>query len=210
MKKLTLSMVSVLLLGGVSLNADSSDKAFYEPSESGVYVGLGYGYYNHNCSNINFATNPSIGLDAKTMMLQGGYKYNPYLSFEARYWYGFGDIHQYGGEAPGSYSGDVNTWGIYLKPTIPVEKGFDLYALVGYGSTSVEIDKDKWDVDNFSWGFGLQLEVMENLSVFGDYVSNASADSFSYTYTSGTNVSDIDAYINVYTFNFGVNYRFAL
>jgi opacity protein-like surface antigen len=208
MKRLKLSLVSILMLAGIS-QADDTQKPFYAPSDkSVVYGGLGYGQFNQNLNNIQFAGATDVALDAHTIMLQGGYKYNQYLSFEGRYWYGLSDVKQSGGVTPGTYSGDVDAWGLYLKPTLPIEDTFKVYALLGYGSASVDYGNNSADTDNFSWGFGLELDFAENFAVFADYVSIATADELNYTYTSGSSVPGIDANINVYTFNIGLNYKF--
>jgi opacity protein-like surface antigen len=208
MKKLTLSLIAVIMLAGVS-QADTIEQDIYEPDNGAIYGGLAYGQFNHNISNIDFAGASNVGVDVNTLMIQGGYRYNQYLSLEGRYWYGLSDIKQTGGVTPGSYDGDANSWGIYFKPTLPIEDRLKAYALLGYGSSSIEFGNDKWDTDGFSWGFGLELDLIENFSAFADYVSVATADKFNYTYTSGAVLSDTDASINVYTFNLGLNYKFA-
>jgi opacity protein-like surface antigen len=207
MKKITLSFVSVLLLG-TSLSADTSEKTFYEPNQSGVYIGLAYSSYSHDVSGIEFANGGNFSIDDRLPMFQVGYKYNPYISAEARYWLSVSNFNQSGGTNSGNKDGDLDGWGIYLKPTLPLNKKINLYALVGYGSTSISYDLNSWDTDGFSWGIGFDIEVVENLSFYMDYVDIASADDFDYTYTSGSNLSSIDANIDVTTLNIGLNYKF--
>jgi opacity protein-like surface antigen len=183
-------------------------EALYTPSKSAVYGGVAYSSFNQKIKDIHFSGATNVDIDSRLPMFQLGYKYNAYLSFEARYWLGISDINQQGGTAPGSYDGDINTWGIYLKPTMPVNEKINLYVLLGYGSSSIEYSSNNWDTENFSWGVGFDVELIKNLSFFFDYVSVASADDFDYTYLSGGQLNGIDADIDVYTLNLGLNYKF--
>jgi len=203
------SLVSVMALGSLAYaGGDIAPVAVEEPvvveNSSDFYVGLGYGYFNQSIDNIAY-TPPvaNIEFEVDTLLLQAGYQYNKYVAFEGRYWLGLGDISQSGGAVPGDYSGDFDAWGLYVKPMYPVTEAFDVYALLGYADSSIDYANGAgWDTDGFSWGIGLQYEVMENLLVFADYVSMASDDSFD---ESGRK---IDADIDLYTLNFGVSYKF--
>ena len=211
MKKITLSLVSVVALSGFAVAG--GDIAPVEPvvetptpviTESGFYTGIGYGYFNQSGDNIaSTPAVPNIELEADSVLLQAGYRYNDYVAFEGRYWIGVGDITQSGGNIPGDYSGDFDAWGLYVKPMYPVADGFDVYALLGYADSTVDYDVGtSWETDGFSWGLGAQYAVMDNILIFADYVSMSSEDSFEF------NGQDIDADIDLYTFNIGVSYTF--
>jgi opacity protein-like surface antigen len=199
--------VSVLVLYGEA-NADTSDKTFYEPDSSAVYTGLAYSSFAQSIKGIALISTDDIKADDRLPMFQVGYKYNSYLSVEGRYWFGVSNIHQSGGRTPGSYGGDVDSWGIYAKPTLPLNENIDVYLLLGYGSSSINYGVNKWDTDGFSWGIGFETKIVDNLSLFADYVSVASADNFSYRATNGSYLSNINADIDVYSLNVGLNYKF--
>jgi len=214
MKNITLSIVSVLALSG--LGYAGGDITPIEPTmeapivdDSAFYIGLGYGYFNQSIDNIAIPGVTDIELDTNSIFLQAGYQYNQYVAVEGRYWFGISDISQSGGVNPGDHSGDLDAWGIYVKPMYPVADNFDIYALLGYVDTSVEYnDGAYWDTDGFSWGIGAQYEVMDNVLIFADYLNLGMPDSFDYTDSTGSVIPDIDADINLYTFNVGVSYKF--
>ncbi len=205
MKKITLSLVSVLALGGFAF-AGGDIKPVVEPmvieeDNSAFYVGIGYGYFDQTNDNIA-NSGRSVEFEADSILLQAGYQYNEYVAFEGRYWIGVGDIDQSGFDAS-TRSGDFDAWGLYVKPMYPVTEAFDIYALLGYASSSLDIDNGgSWDTDGFSWGLGAQYEVMDNILIFADYVSMASEDSVDVN-----NVSE-NADIDLYTVNVGVSYKF--
>jgi len=209
MNKITFSIVSVLALSGLGYAGGDIvpvESATVVPAvdNSAFYIGIGYGYFKQTSDDIAVIPPVSdVELEADSVMLQAGYRYNEYVAFEGRYWIGVGDISQSGGYQPGDHSGDFSAWGLYVKPMYPVADGFDIYALLGYSDTSVEYDDGAyWDTDGFSWGVGAQYAVTENILLFADYISMASQDSFEF---SG---QDIDADIDLYTINFGVSYKF--
>ena len=208
MKKITLSLVSVMALSSFSFAGGDIAPMVEEPiiveDNSAFYVGVGYGYFNQNVDN--FQAN-DFELDADSIMLQAGYQYNEYLAVEGRYWIGVGDITQTGDLSVFDQSGDYDSWGLYVKPMYPVTEDLDVYALLGYASNSVSFDNGAyWDTDGFSWGLGAQYEVMDNVLLFVDYVNMGMQDSVDLSYNN--TVSNIDSDIDLYTINFGVSYKF--
>jgi opacity protein-like surface antigen len=215
MKKITFSLVSFMALSGFALaGGDISpvEEPVIElpvPDNSAFYLGLGYGYFDQTIDAIAYPNARDIELEANSLMLQAGYRYNQYVAAEGRYWIGFGDISQSGGQTPGDHSGDFDAWGLYIKPMYPVAEKFDIYGLLGYADTSIEYDDGAyWDTDGFSWGFGAQYAATENILIFADYLNLGMPDSFDYTDPNGIVIPDIDADINLYTFNIGVSYKF--
>jgi len=207
MKKLTLSLVSILALGSFAFADGSDSSALWKPAKSAVYGGLAYGYFKENVHDIDLFATESFELKADTVMLQAGYRYNPYVSVEARYWLNTGDIRQSGGSGSGTHSGSVNSWGMYVKPNIPLSNtNINVYALFGYGDTTIKYSGgNKWDTNGYSWGYGVEYEPTPYLGIFIDYVQVGSADSFDYDGEDG-----IDAEIDVSSVNFGLNYKFNL
>ncbi len=216
MKKLTLSLAAIFAMGTFAVAG--GDIAPVEPvveapvieSTGTFYLGLGYGYLDQTMDNIN---NASIDLEAETdnILLQAGYQFNEYIAVEGRYWIGVGDAtwsasQNYLG-IKGDLSGDYSSWGIYVKPMYPVTDAFNVYALLGYASTTLDTDANNgyyWDTDEFSWGLGAEFGVTDNIFIFADYVNLGSPDSVTWDPT-GTDV-DVDG--DIYTINVGVTYKF--
>jgi opacity protein-like surface antigen len=95
----------------------------------------------------------------------------------------------------------------------PVTPQFNVYALLGWGGVSVDID-DQWsdfdENDGFSWGIGAEYAINENFSVFIDYTviydddeeyTDIDVEGTGYLYT-------VENDLSVDTINFGVTYRF--
>ena len=206
MKKITLSLVSVMVLSGLSYAGGDIEPVVEEvpvvvEDNSAFYVGIGYGYFDQQNDNIA-PTGDNVEFEANSILLQAGYQYNQYVALEGRYWIGVGDIDQSGYNA-GTRSGDFDAWGLYVKPMYPVTNDFDIYALLGYADNTIDIDNSgSWETDGFSWGIGAQYDVMDNVLIFADYVSMASEDTVS------VNGIDRDTDIDLYTINIGVSYKF--
>ena len=213
MKTIKRSLVSILALGSFVFAGGDIAPVVEEPivveDNSAFYLGLGYGYFNQSNDNIAIDGTGDIELDTNTLLLQAGYQYNQYVAIEGRYWIGLGDISQDGGVNAGDHSGDFDAWGIYVKPMYPVTEEFDIYALLGYADTSISYDDGAyWDTDGFSWGLGAQYAVTENILLFADYVNLGMPDSFDYTDENTVVHPDVNADINLYTFNVGISYKF--
>jgi opacity protein-like surface antigen len=210
MKKITLSLVSTMVLSGLSYAGGDIAPVVEEipviiADNSAFYVGLGYGYFNQSIDDIAVTGATNVELDTNSIFLQAGYQYNQYIAVEGRYWFGISDISQSGGQHSGDHSGDLNAWGIYLKPMYPVTENVDIYALLGYADTSVEYDTGEyWDTDGFSWGIGAQYSITENILIFADYLNLGMPSDFDYDPVN----LNVDADINLYTFNVGVSYKF--
>ncbi len=204
MKKFNLSLVAVLAMSAFAVAG--GDIAPVEPvvetpvvveDNSAFYLGLAYGLVNYDLSTPKYDVD--VDEDIDTFMFQAGYEFNQYVAVEGRYWAGFNDI--------GDIAGDFDTWGIYVKPQYPIG-AFNLYALLGYASTTVEPDSgvDYIDVDGFSWGLGAEYKFAENLSVFVDYVSMSDTDEdFK---LDGHDIDDGLVDVDIQSINFGVTYRF--
>ena len=125
--------------------------------------------------------------------LVAGYDFNAYSAVEGRYTTSFthDDLVE------------MNGWSIFVKPQYPVSEDFSVYALLGYGGVILDsINGSTVDVDDtgFQWGIGASYMVMENFSLFADYVWLANdMDGIFFT---GADQVDVDA------FTIGVNYLF--
>ncbi|KYJ86671.1 outer membrane protein [Sulfurovum riftiae] len=217
MKKLNLSLAAIFAMGTFAVAG--GDIAPVEPvveepvvveSTGAFYLGIGYGYFDQTMDSIN---NTVLNIEAETdnVVLQAGYQFNEYIAVEGRYWLAVGDATW---SASGDYlgvsgdlSGDYSSWGIYVKPMYPVTESFNVYALLGYASTSLDADENPdfyWDTDEFSWGLGAEFGVTDNVFVFADYVNLGAPDDFTWDPTGET--MDVDG--DLYTFNVGVTYKF--
>jgi len=205
MKKIALSLIFISTFSIFTLANDDTQKvSLWKPHKSGAYIGLGYGYLKQSIKDIDYPDARSFSLVVDSIMFQGGYKYNSYFSLEGRYWLGVTKIRQSGGSSSGTYSGNMDAYGIYLKPNIPFDNGLKLYALFGYADTSVRYDNgSKWDTDGYSCGIGLEYLMTKDMGIFIDYIKLNTARSFDYN-----DQNDIDAKVSISTFNFGLNYKF--
>ncbi len=214
MKTMKLSLVSIMALGSLVYAGGDISPVVEEPvvtgNNSAIYVGLGYGYFNQSNDNIDLPSGlVDIEFEVDSLLFQLGYQYNEYVALEGRYWAGLGKINQDGGYNPGDHTGTFDAWGFYVKPMYPVTDEFDVYALLGYGDTSIEYNNGAfWDTDGFSWGLGAQYAVTENILLFADYLNLGMPDSFDYTDENGIVTPNVSADINLYTINVGVSYKF--
>jgi len=196
MKKFNLSLVAVLAMctfavaGGDIAPVEEPVVVVPEVVEStgGFYLGGAYGYVNMEVSDSVFSEDDSLN----AFMLQAGYKFNPYIAVEGRYWFTVEDSWANSGE---DFSTD--SWGIYVKPMYPVTNELNIYALLGYGDTDPEVGGQgpDYDTDGFQWGLGASYDVTNNVAVFVDYVN---------LYDDTNNGEDL----TIDTINVGVTYSF--
>jgi len=219
MKNIVLSAVAVLAMSSFAV-AGGDIAPVEEPvvvpepvvTDSGFYLGLAYSLLDTSSTIRDTVTGDSETLwdtNFDDIMVQAGYKFNQYVAIEGRYWFGMDEtINLTNGD---TYDVSADAWGLYVKPMYPVTDAFDIYALLGYGSTSYDYSKklsshgfeanSSDDFDGFSWGLGAAYSFTDNVAVFVDYVSL-------YHETDGTNVADIDIDNDIDTWNFGVTYSF--
>ena len=200
MKKVALSLVSVMVLNGLAFAGGDIAPVVEEPiiveDNSAFYLGLGVG-----AAAVNFDYYGEE-FTATTLMLQAGYQYNDYVSLEGRYTFGFSTDYDIGTNLNASaYDGDFTSWGIYVKPMYPVTEEFDVYALLGYGGVMLS-DLNNGDAyeSGFQWGLGAQYAVTDSVAVFVDYVSLYNDTGFDYV----AKLEDVDSD----TWTLGVSYKF--
>ena len=196
MKKFNLSLVAILAMSTFAM-AGGDIAPVEEPvvvvpevveSTGGFYLGGAYGYGDMEFSETGYSHNENFD----SFMLQAGYKFNPYIAVEGRYWLTSEDSWDDWNE---DFSAD--SWGIYVKPMYPVTNELDVYALLGYGDTDPEIGGQgpDYDTDGFQWGLGASYDVTDNVAVFVDYVN---------LYDDTNDGEDL----TIDTVNFGVTYTF--
>ena len=230
MKNIVLSAVAVLAMSSFAVAGGDiapieepivEEVVVVENLDAGFYLGLGYGLLNAEITDTYKAGNATltdtlVDDDFGEIMLQAGYKFNAYVAVEGRYWAGVNDgsfLNPNDVIRDAEYGMSVDSWGIYVKPMYPVTEAFDVYALLGYASTTADIDQGNWDyvtddVDGFSWGLGVAYSFNNNVSIFADYVnlyddtSDYDVDVVNGVLVSGETDRTID------TINVGVTYQF--
>ena len=197
MKKFNLSLVALLAMstfavagGDIAPVEPVVETPMVEESTGAFYLGLAYGLGNMDRDRSDPAY--SHNEDFNSLMLQAGYKFNPYIAVEGRYWWTDEDSWDNWNE---DFSAD--SWGIYVKPMYPVMNGIDIYALLGYGDTDPQIGGQgpDYDTDGFQWGLGISYDITDNIAVFVDYVN---------LYDDTNSGEDL----TIDTWNFGVTYTF--
>lgn len=228
MKNIVLSAVAVLAMSSFAV-AGGDIAPVEEPvvvpepvvTDAGFYIGAGYGYLNNTVdytgpvydANGNYAGEGSVNFlddSHNEFLIDAGYKFNSYVAVEGRYWFGANTTYTVDGQA---YDISIDSWGLYVKPMYPVTDAFDIYALLGYASSSASVDKkfayngyntyESNDLDGFSWGIGAAYSFTDNVSVFVDYTSLYNTDD-----TYATVDGDVTLDSTVDTWNFGLNYKF--
>jgi len=220
MKKFNLSLVAVLAMSTFAV-AGGDIAPVEEPvvvvpevlavDASAFYLGLAYGLQDNK-----LVVSDKLGLDGdnilvdhtqNSVMLQAGYKFNDYVAVEGRYWFGMDETFNFDGRTV-----DIATdsFGIYVKPMYPVTDAFDIYALLGYGSSEhaysekfanhAYLDGTTDTLNGFSWGLGGAYSFTDNVAVFVDYVSL-------YDDKEGLDAR-YEADYTISTWNFGVTYQF--
>jgi opacity protein-like surface antigen len=231
MKNIVLSAVAVLAMSSFAV-AGGDIAPVEEPvvvpepvvTDSGFYIGGAYGYLTNNVDltgsvqdqNGNFH-DASVNLmddSHSEFMIDAGYKFNQYVAVEGRYWIGVSDDNWLS-PAGQNYTGEVDAWGIYVKPMYPVTDAFDIYALLGYADVTYEATHTNAsgttytetypDLNGFSWGLGASYSFTDNIGLFIDYTSLY--DDSSSRPLAGTN-SSITTDNTIQSWNFGVNYQF--
>jgi len=225
MKKIVLSTVAVMAMSTFAI-AGGDIAPIEEPvvasvvaepvvTDSGAYVGLGYGLLAVEVREsviLDDSIYDEADLDWGTVMVQAGYKFNSYVAVEARYWNAVsdGDLTLTRHTANGTirYTEDDVTddlgaavWGVYVKPMYPITDSFDIYALLGYANTDTDsyYDHDSWDDGAFSWGVGAAFSFTDNIAMFVDYTRLYDDDE-------DINLNNLETAADV--INFGLTYSF--
>jgi opacity protein-like surface antigen len=200
MKKIICAVAALTSLGFAGGNMKEVEPAvepvveIVEEEKSGFYAGLGISAVSTRDGSLNIFDEEDGQDRTGNLLFMAGYEFNPYVAVEGRY-------STYIVEED-FLNSDI--WGIYVKPQYPVNDDFTLYVLLGFGGMTADgVNGANVDVDDtgFQWGLGVNYAVMENVSVFADYVNIAAdmdADAF---YTSATEV-------NADAFTLGVKYNF--
>ena len=157
MKKITLSIATLAI---IAISAQAGKNVVPAPVEPipvpvalplGLYLGGGLTYAHSKCQcdrSLTCSDGRSCAIPHKGntygFNLKAGYNYNEYIGIEAKYIYTpWGDKDK-----------TLKHYGIYLKPTYPINENLDIYALLGYGKTECETINDSQK--GFAWGAGAE------------------------------------------------------
>ncbi|MEA2029833.1 MAG: porin family protein [Campylobacterota bacterium] len=219
MKKLTLSIAVAVAMGSLAF-AGGDIEPIIEPimttpvvtksvptySSAGFYVGLAYAYAMEN-ERAGFAPSDITPLDDAAWELSGmmmaGYQVNDYFSVEGRFTANLDDV-KYSGQDVDDY--DLTNAALYAKVMYPVAPVANVYALLGYGETTIE-DKNTGNEsksDGLQWGVGAAYKVNKNVSLFADYTKLATEDEYELNSVELSGLPDLD----VGAVNLGVAYKF--
>lgn len=199
MKKFALSMIAVMALSSNVMAGSDTIVPLVAPviienddeTADGLYVGLAYTHMSHDLDFRGSTTN--VELDYHTIMINLGYKFNPYIAIEGRYHVSLedNDMDDY------TENSDITILSLYVKPMYPISPEMDIYALLGYSMTDASNDSKVTSVDEsaFSWGAGASYVMTEDFTLFADYTQ----------YYNDT-LNNFDHVID--SFNLGVTYTF--
>ncbi len=109
---------------------------------------------------------------------------------------------------------ETSYYGVYVKPEVIFDT-FSLYALAGYGELDYTRTAEAANVeyavtapiDGFTYGFGGQYAISQNVAIFADYVVQPSLDRADIAAT-GNSVAIYEDSIETDVITVGVNYRF--
>jgi len=93
------------------------------------------------------------------MVLRAGYDFNPYFGIEVRGLKTFGD----------DLFSDISHYGVYVKPQYHISDAANIYALIGYGRTTVDYDNGVLNSHNskngMAYGVGLEYDLSADESL---------------------------------------------
>jgi len=174
-------------------------------SEGGFYVGIAYAYAMEK-ERAGFAPNNIIPLDDATWEISGmalaGYQINDNFAIEGRVSGNLDDV-KYSDNDVADY--DLTNAALYAKVMYPVADVANVYALLGYGETTIE-DKNlnvESKSDGFQWGVGAAYKVNDKVSVFADYTQLAQEEEYERNSVDATRPE-----LDVGSVNLGVAYKF--
>jgi len=197
-------------------------------SDAGLYGGIAYSYLSNNVTT-TYNGYPEYIEDDSTHhhagMFQLGYKFNPYIALEGRYWVAKSKSDKWKSNdgSSGFTKADSKIWGIYLKPIYPITSKFNIYALLGLANNNYNLQTSYptsytsnhtlysySGLNNhtgFSWGLGASYSINRNILLFIDY-TKLHNNKTNFTWNNIQN--NIPGTINITTkaWNFGITYKF--
>ncbi len=165
MKKITVTIATFAIM---TVSAQAGKNVIPAPVEPipvpvyaplGLYIGGGLTYSHSKCQcdpSVKCSNGKSCakvhGGTTYGVDLKAGYMYNQYIGIEGKYIYTpWGDKDK-----------TLKHYGLYLKPTYPINENLDIYALLGYGKT--ECETVKGSQKSFAWGAGAEYTINKKIS----------------------------------------------
>ncbi len=170
MRKILLSLILIASINNLAFadeNTVPAEQTETEnlPEDKGFYVGLAYSHLSQDIDHEDKTTN--YELDFTAIMLEVGYKFNPYIAIEAKYNVSLGDtdIDDILDHA------EVSVLSVFVKPMYPLAPEMDIYVLLGYSLTNAKnaVESTSFDESAFSWGGGASYDALEDISIFAEY-----------------------------------------
>lgn len=173
MNKIKYSLVA-LLMGATYSFAGGDVAPIVEPEVivpevlevvvEGPYAGLGY-----SCLDLQAKVPYNDARAMTAVTLKGGYNFNKYIAVEGSYTMSVGDLtfkDDRGIKVDGA--GDLSNFGLYVKPQYQTGQ-FGVYALLGYGQFTADIDGVSRSEASIQYGAGVNVNIVESVSVYADY-----------------------------------------
>ena len=125
---------------------------------SPFYIGVGLMWAGISADCFGEDTCPDVRLKDSTWggIVRVGWEYNQYVGVEARALTTAFDEDWVDG---------MSHYGIYLKPQYPVSENVNIYGLLGYGHTEIDVKctafTDNYTYNGFSYGIGLEYDLSD-------------------------------------------------
>ncbi|MEA3491788.1 MAG: outer membrane beta-barrel protein [Campylobacterota bacterium] len=170
MKKLALSLASIVVLSGISFAEEGmASVEIVNPFYAGI--ALGVSSTRGSDADLDFFRSKAGQERMINLTLNAGYDLNKYFAGEVRYTASIAkdDVVEMSG------------WSLFVKPQYPVDVDIKLYALLGYGGVAVDgvtVSRPvKVDDSGFQWGLGASYSLNNvtdyNIEIYADYTSLA-------------------------------------
>jgi len=178
-------------------------------SSAGFYMALAYSYATEN-QRAGITPNGIVTTaDDATWELSGmvlaGYQINDNFAIEGRLTNSMDDV-TYNDIDVANY--DLTNAALYAKVMYPIaltqENITSIYALLGYGQTTIDGATTEYQSDGIQWGVGASHNINKNVSIFADYTQLALEDEYDTNSVTATHTDELD----VSTINVGVAYKF--
>jgi len=165
---LSMSTIALFAGGNIAKNIAPVIPIVVEQETNNLYIGIGLSAVSTRESSLDFFSVENGQDRTGDISLIAGYDFNEYIAVEGRYMTSVADEDII----------ERTSWGIYLKPQYPVTEDMKVYALLGFGGfdvsgtnhTGANIDADD---TGFQWGLGGSYKILDNLSIFIDYLNIA-------------------------------------
>jgi len=195
MKKILIAAVAAMSM--VFAGGDIVEQQVVQPELTGFYGSVGYAYIDGEATSLEYGDTAKVSNNA--IDLRAGYNINEYIAVEARYAIGAEDTVSINGNDE-DVQADYDTWGIFIKPQYPVTTDISVYALLGYGNVTGDLEGyEELDENGFQWGLGAKYGVTQNVELFVDYIN---------VYNDDIIIEDESIDLDVYTVSVGVTYKF--